>query len=139
MIADDNRQTDPQTYAVIGAAMHVHRALGHGFLEQVYHEALAIEFEEQRIPFKHELDLSINYRGRPLSTRYRADFVCYGSLLVELKASSALTGADQGQLLNYLKATRHPIGLLINFGTPSLQFKRMVFSSASSVQSAEDA
>lgn len=117
---------DPQTYAIIGAAMEVHRVLGHGFLEAVYQEALAMEFMERGIPFEQEKVLQITYKGKPLKTAYRADFICYGDVVVETKATGGLTGSDEGQLLNYLKATEMKRGLLLNFGCSSLQKKRMV-------------
>jgi GxxExxY protein len=118
---------DPQTYAIIGAAMEVHTQLGHGFLEGVYHEALAIEFSLRSIPFERESEISITYKGEPLACKYRADFVCFGEVIVELKALSALTSVDEAQVLNYLKATGHRRALLINFGAPSLQTRRFVF------------
>lgn len=119
-------ERDPRTYAIIGAAMEVHRELGPGFLERVYQEALAIEFEERAIPYRREPELPIDYKGRPLKTKYNADFLCMDEVVVETKAQSGLTGTDEAQLLHYLKATGYHVGLLLNFGTPSLQFKRMV-------------
>jgi GxxExxY protein len=127
---DDER--DPQTYAIIGAAMEVHRILGHGFLEARYQEALAIEFQRRGIPFEPQVLLPIIYKGIELETKYRADFRCYRSIMVELKAISALTGGDESQLLNYLKASQHHRGLLINFGRASLEYRRLVFGPAES-------
>jgi GxxExxY protein len=118
---------DPQTRAIIGAAMEVHRQLGPGFLEAVYQEALAIEFADRGIPFQREQELPINYKGRRLSCKYRADFVCYGDIIVELKALPLLTGFEEAQVIDYLKATKLKRGLLFNFGRPSLEFKRLVF------------
>jgi GxxExxY protein len=120
--------TDSETYAVIGAAMEVHRELGHGFLEAVYRAALAREFARRDIPFRAEVELPVFYKGDRLTCGYRADFICFEDVLLETKAISALTSADDAQVLNYLKATRHQRGLLINFGAPSLQTKRLVFS-----------
>ena len=117
---------DPQTYAVIGAAMAVHRELGCGFLEAVYQEALAVELEMLGVPFVRESQIPIRYRGRILRTNYRADFIAFGEIVVELKAQSALTGIDQAQVLNYLKATAHRRALLFNFGTPRLEYHRLV-------------
>jgi GxxExxY protein len=118
---------DPQTYAIIGAAMEIHRTLGHGFLEAVYQEAALIEFPLHQIPFECEVPFDIHYKGTLLNTHYRADFVCFGNIIVEFKAQSQLTSVDDAQLLNYLKATGYHRGLLINFGAPSLDYKRMVF------------
>lgn len=125
-VSIQNAGGDPQTYAIIGAAMEVHRVLGHGFLEAVYQEALALEMTARNIPFEREKDLAIDFKGFPLKTRYRADFLCYGEIVVEIKAISSLTGHDEAQLLNYLKASHGHRGLLLNFGSPSLQQKRMV-------------
>jgi GxxExxY protein len=127
---DDHSQTsrDEQTHAIIGAAMEVHRQLGPGFLEVVYQEALAIEFAARAIPFLGQVGLPVYYKGQLLTCAYRADFVCYEQVIVELKALQALTGVEQAQLLNYLKATRLERGLLLNFGQPSLEFKRLIFS-----------
>jgi len=117
---------DPQTYAIIGVAMEVHTHLGYGFLEGVYQEALAIEFSQRDIPFERELDIPVSYKGELLACRYRADFVCFEDVIVELKALSALTSVEEAQVLNYLKATGYQRALLINFGAPSLQTRRLV-------------
>ena len=119
---------DPETYAIIGAAMEVHRELGCGFLEIPYQEALAQELNEGGIPFAREATLLILYKGRPLDCLYRADFICFGTIIVELKAIKTISSIEEAQLLNYLKATGHERGLLLNFGAPSLQIKRMIFS-----------
>jgi GxxExxY protein len=121
---------DPQTHAIIGAAMEVHRQLGPGFLEAVYQEAMAIELADRAISFVREAELPVFYKGRRLNCSYRADFVCYESVIVELKSLQALTGVETAQVLNYLKATRLERGLLLNFGCPSLEFKRLIFSNA---------
>ena len=124
----DSTLQDQETYAIIGAAMDVHRELGNGFLEAVYQEALAIEFELRGIPFEREMELPVGFKGRRLKACYRADFVCYGAIVVETKAIHALTGNEEAQLLNYLKAGRLNRGLLLNFGSRSLQTKRMVLN-----------
>ena len=128
MKSADNNQRDPETYAIIGAAMEVHRQLGHGFLEAVYQEALALEMTARKIPFKREVSLPVEYKGQRLVCSYRADFVCYESIIVEMKAINQLTGADEAQLINELKATGLHRGLLLNFGAPSLEYKRLVFN-----------
>jgi len=117
---------DEQTYAIIGAAMEVHRELGPGFLEAVYQDALAIELESRGIPFERERILPVRYKERLLPSVYRADFVCYGDIIVEIKALDALAGIHEAQTINYLKATGMERALLINFGASSLQHKRLV-------------
>ncbi len=121
---------DPQTHAIIGAAMEAHRLLGHGFLERVYQDALAVELLGRNIAFTRETDLPVTYKGQLLSCGYRADFVCYDSVIVETKALNDLSGTEEAQVLNYLRASGFSRGLLINFGQPSLQFKRMVWQYA---------
>ena len=120
-------ERDPQTYRIIGAAMAVHRELGHGFLEKVYKLSLAIEFDRTQIRFRPEAHLPIAYRGIVLATDYYVDFICEESIIVEVKAAASLTTADEGQLLNYLKASNIRRGLLINFGAPTLEYKRRVW------------
>jgi GxxExxY protein len=118
---------DPQTYAIIGAAMEIHRQLGHGFLEAVYQDAAVIEFPLRKIPFEKEVSLPIRYKDILLPSHYRADFICFSEIIVEFKALSHLSSVEEAQLLNYLKATGLKRGLLINFGASSLQYKRMVW------------
>ena len=118
---------DPQTYAIIGAAMEIHRQLGHGFLEAVYQDAAVIEFPLRKIPFEKEVSLPIRYKEILLPSHYRADFICFSEIIVEFKALSHLFSVEEAQLLNYLKATGLKRGLLINFGASSLQYKRMVW------------
>ena len=120
-------ERDPQSYAILGAAMEAHRQLGHGFLEAVYQAALVIEFTDREIDFRAEVALPIRYKGRLLSCSYRADFVCFGQVLVETKAITQLTGADRAQVINALRATGLSRALLINFGARSLQYERLVF------------
>ena len=137
MSLEDSRNRDPQTYAIIGAAMAVHRELGNGFLEAVYQEALQREFVGRGIPFEREKRLPIYYRGEMLNTHYQADYVCYDSVIVELKALQQISGHEESQVINYLKASGMSRGLLINFGAKSLQYKRFVFSLRASAESAE--
>ena len=119
-------QRDPQTYAIIGAAMEVHNELGPGFLESVYHEALAFELAQASIPFPRECALPIVYKGQALPCFYRADLICHGSVLVELKALTRLSIADDAQVLNYLKAAGLNKALLFNFCASKLDYRRFV-------------
>ena len=120
--------TDPETYSIIGAAMEVHRELGHGFLEAVYQEALALELTAQKIPFKREAPVSVRYKHQPLACAYRADFICYESILVELKAIEHLGSVEKSQVINYLNATKLNRALLFNFGSPRLEYERLVLN-----------
>jgi len=115
-----------ETYQIIGCCMEVHNELGCGFLEAVYQEALEIVFEEKKLPFIREKVLDIEYRGRILKKKYAADFMCFDKVIVEVKATESLTDNDIAQALNYLKATGKKIGLLVNFGTTKLQYKRVI-------------
>jgi len=107
--------------------MEVHKELGCGFLEAVYQEALAIEFSKRNIPFTREVHLPIHYKGALLATSYCVDFICFNAVIIELKALAHMSGHEEAQLINYLKATRFKIGLLLNFGTRSLEHRRLVF------------
>ena len=115
-----------ESYKIVGACMEVHKKLGAGFLESVYSEALEIEFKKAGIPYEKEKKLPVYYGDKPLKKYFRADFVCYKSIIVELKATKYSTDADRKQTLNNVKATNFKLGLLINFGTPSLTYKRVV-------------
>ena len=108
--------------------MEVHRQLGCGFLEPVYQEALAMEFDMRRLPYQREVELPVFYRGKQLVTKYRPDFVCYGSLIVELKALTKLGGIEEAQVLNYMKASSLATGLLLNFGAKALEYRRLVLT-----------
>jgi GxxExxY protein len=119
---------DPKTHAIIGAAMEVHRELGNGFLEAVYQEALEREFSNKDIPFQSQPEVQISYKGQLLNKAYYPDFICFDNIVVELKAMANLSGTEVAQLINYLKATSMKTGLLLNFGTNSLEFKRLVYS-----------
>ncbi|SMO35622.1 GxxExxY protein [Saccharicrinis carchari] len=115
-----------EAYDIIGAAMKVHSTLGCGFLEQVYQEALQIELKKQNIPFNREAPLTIIYDGIKLNNQYFADFTCYDKIIVELKAVKELDNIHEAQVFNYLKATGYRLGLLINFGETSLEYKRII-------------
>jgi len=115
-----------ETYLIIGAAMEVHNELGPGFLEAVYQEAFEIEINRQNIPYEREKTLNIFYKSEKLKKEYFADFFCFDKIIVELKALNELNSEHEAQLLNYLFATKTKVGLLINFGSKSLQYKRMV-------------
>ena len=117
---------DPRTYKIIGAAMEVHRQLGCGFLEPVYQEAFALELKTREIPYSRELRFPVTYKGQRLHNHYRPDFICFDSVIVELKALSSLSAIEESQLINYLKVTGYHIGLLLNFGARSLQQRRLV-------------
>ena len=118
---------DDRTYKIIGAAIEVHKELGCGFLEAVYQEALEREFSIQGIPFKAQPVIDIAYKGKPLKKTYQPDFICYDEVITEIRAISTLSGIEEAQLINYLKATGLKVGLLINFGNKSLEHKRLVY------------
>jgi len=118
---------EQETYRIVGSAMAVYNELGTGFLEAVYQEALEIELGLSAIPFEPQRPLGILYKGRQLEKRYAPDLVCFGKIIVELKAVRELTQMEEAQLLNYLKASGTRLGLLLNFGNPSqLEWKRRV-------------
>ena len=96
---------DSRTYAIIGAAIEVHRQLGCGFLESVYQEAMALELTARSIPYRREVEIPVLYKGQRLNAFFRADFVCFDTVIVELKALASLSGVEEAQVLNYLKAT----------------------------------
>ena len=116
-----------ECYAIIGTAMQVYNTLGSGFLEAVYQEALEIEFQKRNIPYEREKELRISYREVELKQTYRADYVCYGKIIVELKAVHELDDVHRAQVINYLHITQCKLGILLNFGHPDeLQFERLV-------------
>jgi GxxExxY protein len=119
---------DPQTYAIIGAAMEVHTVLGPGLLESVYRDSLRVEFAPRRIQHACEVEFPAYYKGSKLESRFRPDFVCNEFIILEIKAIPAFGRTEEQQLVNYLKVSRLPRGLLINFGSEHLQFKRFVLS-----------
>src|SRR6266850_2459603 len=125
---DHQTRNDPRTYAIIGAAMEVHRVLGCGFLEPVYQKALAVEFNKREIHYLRETSFPIFYKEVELNFPYRPDFICYDSVVVELKALARISGVEESQVINYLKVTGYQIGLLLNFGASSLDYRRFVLT-----------
>jgi len=117
---------EEETYKVIGACMSVHKGLGAGFLESVYHEALEKEFEIQKVNFDSKKKLQVYYNDAPLQRYFIADFICFDKIVVEIKAASFLHKDTEAQTINYLKSTNYPLGLLINFGQSSLTWKRFI-------------
>lgn len=116
-----------EVYAIMGAAMDFHRELGSGFLESVYQEALEVELTYHKIPYESQKPLKIVYKGKTLNKEFIADLICYGKIVVELKAQDGLSSKEEAQVLNYLKATGVKLGLVINFGShPKLEWKRFV-------------
>ena len=115
-----------ETYNIRGAIFAVHHELGNGFLERVYQDALEFEFKERGIPYEREKNIQIMYKGKPLGEPYRADFVCYDKIIVELKAVEELQGIHRSQVVNYLKATGMKLGLWVNFGEEFANIERIV-------------
>ena len=118
---------DQQTFDIIGAALEVHKELGCGFLERVYHDPFALELSLRGVLFDRERRYQVVYKGQLMPTTYIVDFLCYGAVVVELKALSALSGIEHAQVINYLRMTGLRRALLLNFGTRSLQIKRFVW------------
>jgi GxxExxY protein len=116
-----------ESFEIMGACFEVYKEKGCGFLEQVYQECLEIELEMRGILFVPKQELSINYKGRPLKSKYVPDLLCYGKIIVELKAVKELCDEHRAQVHNYLKATGHRLGLLVNFGHyPKVEYERIV-------------
>ena len=115
-----------ETHKIIGACMQVHKKLGCGFLESIYQESLEIEFQKQQISSVRQQKLPVLFDGKPLNKYFMADFVCYNSIILEIKVAVFLHPDNSKQVINYLKATNFQVGLLINFGQPSLNWKRFI-------------
>ena len=116
---------EQETYAIRGAVFEVYREMGCGFLESVYQECLRKEFLRSGLPFVEQPELKLSYKGEVLEQTYRSDFVCFDSVLVELKALKELAGEHRAQILNYLKASGMKVGLLVNFGHhPGIEIER---------------
>ena len=116
-----------EAYQIIGAAMAVHNELGSGMREIVYGDALEIEFKLRGIPFQREQTFNVVYKGVELQHKFKCDFVCFKNIIVELKAEKGLTDIDRSQIINYLKITKYPLGILINFGESSLMYERYIW------------
>ena len=111
----------------MGACFEVYKEKGSGFVESVYQECLEMELSDRKIPFKAQVELALTYKGRPLKSKFKPDFICYGKIVVELKAVSVLTDEHRAQIQNYLRATKMKLGLLVNFGHyPRLEYERIV-------------
>lgn len=117
-----------EVYAIVGAAMEVHREKGFGFAEPVYQECMEIELADRNIAAEPQREMAIFYKGRKLKKTYLADFVIYGKIIVELKALDRLTSREESQVINYLKSSGLEVAVLINFGAPSREWKRIVLS-----------
>ncbi|MFQ5714758.1 MAG: GxxExxY protein [Candidatus Scalinduaceae bacterium] len=121
-------ERDKRTFRIIGAAMEVHKELGCGFSEAVYQEALEVEFKNQEIRYNSQPVIDVFYKGQPLVKKYQPDFICFDEVIVEIKALEKLSGIEESQIINYLKATGLKVGLLVNFGSKSLEYKRYVYN-----------
>ncbi len=116
-----------ESYRIVGACFEVYREKGAGFLEAVFQECLELELADQTIPFRAHPSLQLSYKSRPLKQTYTPDFECYGKIILEIKAVSALTDEHRAQVHNYLRATGHRLGLLVNFGHyPKAECERIV-------------
>jgi GxxExxY protein len=116
-----------ESYAILGACFEVYKEKGCGFLEAVYQECLEIELALRNVPFQARSELVLNYKGRTLRQTYIPDVICYGKIIVELKAVKELVDEHRAQVHNYLKATGMRLGLLVNFGHyPKLEYERIV-------------
>ena len=120
------QEKDSRTHDIIGAAMEVHRIIGPGHLEAIYHECLEIEFNLRHIPYISKPNLNMYYKDIKLKRNYTPDFIVYDDIVLEIKAEKCLTRNDEAQIINSLKTSRHKIGLLINFGEGSLKFNRFI-------------
>jgi GxxExxY protein len=116
-----------ESYRIIGACFEVYKEKGNGFLEAVYQECLRMELTEQQILFEEKPRLRLEYKGRPLKQEYEPDFLCFGEIILEIKAVKQLTDEHRAQVINYLKATGKQLGLLVNFGHhPKIEHERFV-------------
>ena len=124
---DDKILFKDECYAIQGAIFEVYRVMGCGFLEAVYQECLELEFGLQGIPFQPQVRLALAYKGRALKQQYVPDFVCFGKIILEIKAVSQLNDEHRAQVYNCLRATGYKLGLLVNFGHyPAVEYERIV-------------
>jgi GxxExxY protein len=116
-----------ECYAITGACFEVYKSMGYGFLEGVYQECLALEFDDRKIPYSSQRKLTIAYKGKTLAQQYQPDFICYDKIILELKAVSSLCDEHRAQVINYLNTTNYQLGLLVNFGHfPKIEIKRIL-------------
>ena len=120
---------EQETHRILGACFEVYKEKGCGFVEPVYQECLELELSSRGVEFLAQQELGLSYKGRPLRQTYRADFICFGKIILEIKAVSKLANEHRAQVLNYLNATGFELGLLVNFGHhPKLEWERIVRS-----------
>jgi GxxExxY protein len=118
-----------ESYAIVGACFEVYKRMGCGFFEAVYQECLEIEFEYRGVPFQSQREFTLQYRELKLKQWFKADFLCYGQILVEIKAVSTLADEHRAQVINYLNATKLQLGILVNFGHhPKLEYERFILT-----------
>jgi GxxExxY protein len=116
-----------ESFEIMGACFEVYKEKGSGFVESVYQECLEMELGDRKIPFKAQVELALNYKGRPLKSKFKPDFICYDKIVVELKSVSGLTDEHRAQVQNYLRATGMKLALLVNFcHYPKLEYERIV-------------
>jgi GxxExxY protein len=115
-----------ESFEIMGACFEVYKEKGSGFVESVYQECLEMEFDDRKIPFKAQVELALSYKGRPLKSKFKPDFICNDKIVVELKAVTGLTNEHRAQVQNYLRATKMKLGLLVNFGHyPKVEYERI--------------
>lgn len=118
---------EAESYKIMGACLEVYRSMGFGYFEAVYQEGLELEFRGRGIPFVPQKQIPIVYKGKTLQQFYKADFICYDKIIIEVKAISELTDSHRAQVFNYLRATGMKLGILVDFGAyPGLEHDRVV-------------
>ena len=126
---------EEKNYAILGACFEVFNEKGCGFNEPVYQECLELELALRNVPFFAQPELKLAYKARPLKSTFRPDFICFGNIILEIKAVSALVDAHEAQVLSYLNASGHELGLLVNFSSyPKVEYKRIIFSEKRRIQ-----